>query len=247
MHPVFYYIIFFLFVGAIGFILANRRASLVEKRKRWLKYFTYIPITGIVVASMFLHFFTGVAIVLVIAGLLELIKVNPDRPTAQRVILSLVIYLLIATGFVLFSITFHKNFLLYLYIQVLVFDGFSQIAGQIAGKHPLVPGISPTKTWEGLIGGAVFCLATAISAAGWVPVSFLVSILFGMMTVIFCFTGDILASWYKRKTGVKDYSNWLPGHGGFLDRFDSFLVCGATYYLLYLFIFRYYSELADKL
>jgi phosphatidate cytidylyltransferase len=49
----------------------------------------------------------------------------------------------------------------------------------------------------------------------------------------------MLASWYKRKTGVKDYSNWLPGQGGFLDRFDSFLVTGSVYFILYSLIFKH--------
>jgi phosphatidate cytidylyltransferase len=106
------------------------------------------------------------------------------------------------------------------------------------GRHPLAPSISPAKTWEGLAGGTLFCIAVAIASAGWVGIPNCRGGLFGAITAISSFAGDMLASGYKRKTDVKDYSNWLPGQGGFLDRFDSFLVTGCIYYLLYILIFK---------
>ena len=75
-------------------------------------------------------------------------------------------------------------------------------------------------------------------AANWISISLPVAILYGILTGLSSFAGDMLASWYKRKVNVKDYSNWLPGQGGFLDRFDSFLMTGSVYYLLYITIFK---------
>ena len=76
MHQIFYYIIIFLVIGAIGMSVANRKADDKVKRQRWLKYFTYIFITGVVVLGIFFDFILLVSIVIVIASLLELLKVN---------------------------------------------------------------------------------------------------------------------------------------------------------------------------
>src|SRR5258705_8906296 len=114
MHPVFYYIIFFLAVGAIGFIIANRKATPAERRKRWLKYFTYIPFTGAVVTSIFCHFFNWLSCCIAAAGLIELIKVNFSKPVkpSSTIIASHIIYFIAGTGFILFAFTFNISFLL---------------------------------------------------------------------------------------------------------------------------------------
>lgn len=240
MHPIVYYILFFLAVGAVGMALANRKAEPVVRRQRWLKYFTYIIFTGVVVLGIFYHFFQWVAWVIVVAALSELIMANfsKTRKSALQVVVSFIVFSLIATGFILFSISFHYSFLLFVYFQVLVFDGFCQITGQLFGKHQLAPKISPAKTWEGLAGGLFCCIVAAVMAADWVLQPYYKAALFGLLTGIAGFAGDLLASYYKRKTGIKDYSNWLPGQGGFLDRFDSFLLAGSVYFLLYITIFK---------
>lgn len=104
-----------------------------------------------------------------------------------------------------------------------------------------MPKISPAKTWEGLAGGWIFCVIAAILAAGWLKTGYVTvyfGLVCGMITGFVSLCGDLLASYYKRKVKIKDYSNWLLGQGGFLDRFDSFLVTGAVYYFLYIVIFR---------
>ena len=240
MHPIVYYILIFLVIGAIGMSIANRKAESETRRQRWLKYFTYIFFTGTVVVGIFYNFIMWVTGVIIIAAFIELIKVNVSKKdiSNSRFILSIMLFALIAMGFILFINKFNDSFLLFVYLQVLVFDGFCQITGQIFGKHQLAPRVSPAKTKEGLIGGWLFCLIAAALAANWVKVSLPVSLLFGLLTGFSSFIGDMTASWYKRKVNVKDYSTWLPGQGGFLDRFDSFLMTGMVYYLLYITIFR---------
>ena len=240
MHQVVYYIIIFLVIGAIGMSAANRKADKNVKRQRWLKYFTYIFITGLVVLGIFFDFILLVAIVIVIASLLELLKVNylQNKVSLFHGTVSILVFAIIATGFIFFVRQFHPSFLLFIYFQVLVFDGFCQITGQLFGRHPLAPKISAAKTVEGLAGGWLFCLIAAMLAANWLSISFPVAVFYGMLTAFSAFAGDMLASWYKRKVNVKDYSNWLPGQGGFLDRFDSFLMSGLIYYLLYMTIFK---------
>ena len=239
MHPIVYYILLFLAIGGMGMAIANKKANKVVRRQRWLKYFTYIFITGTVVLGIFYNFIQWVTIVICIAGLFELIKVNFSQPHLLReMMVALLLFILIAIGSFLFTRTFHYTFLLFIYFQILVFDGICQITGQLFGKHQLAPQISAAKTVEGLFGGWIFCLIAAMLCANWINVSLPVAMLFGLGTGLSSFIGDMLASWYKRKVKIKDYSNWLPGQGGFLDRFDSFLMTGALYYLTYLLIFK---------
>lgn len=244
MHPIVYYIIFFLATGALGMALGSRKAPAQVKKQRWLKYFTYILFTGVVVLGMFCGFFKWAAIFISLAAMAELVIVNHNFPgRAIKKVTSQIILLLVTVGFVCYAFTFQSSFLLFIYLQVMVFDGFCQITGQLFGKHQLAPSISPAKTIEGLAGGWFFCTGTAVATATWVHLSLTEAAIFGLATGGICFCGDITASWYKRVVKVKDYSNWLPGQGGFLDRFDSFLLTGAFYFLLYLLIFKdYFSQ-----
>lgn len=238
MHPIVYYIFIFLAIGGGGMAIANKNANKDVRRKRWLKYFTYIFITGVVVLGIFYNFIQWVAITIVVAGLFELIKVNAlNRSRSGASLASFLLFVLISVGFILFIRTFHYTFLLFIYFQVLVFDGFCQVTGQLFGSHQLAPQISAAKTVEGLLGGLIFCLIAAVMCANWINISLNEALVFGFGTGLSSFTGDMLASWYKRKVRVKDYSNWLPGQGGFLDRFDSFLMTGTFYFLLHLLIF----------
>jgi phosphatidate cytidylyltransferase len=242
MHPVVYYILFFLGLGAVGMACTSRNTSAEIKKQHWLKYFTYILFTGVVVLSFFYHFFFYVACFIILAAAAEIIKVSFGGKQIKQSILfaAFSVFLLTAVAFLLFASSFTVSFYIFIYMQVMVFDGFSQITGQIFGKRKLCPSISPAKTWEGFLGGWFCCCAVAVMAASWVSFSAATGFLFGVITGISALCGDILASWYKRITKVKDYSNWLPGQGGFLDRFDSFLTTGAVYYLLTEFIFRNY-------
>jgi len=239
VHPIVYYIFIFLAIGGSGMAIANKNANKDVRRQRWLKYFTYIFITGVVVLGIFYNFIQWVAITIVVAGLFELIRVNGlKRSWLGPAFASFFLFVLISVGFILFIRTFHYTFLLFIYFQVLVFDGFCQITGQLFGRHQLVPKISAAKTVEGLLGGWIFCLLAALMCANWVNISLTEALIFGFGTGLSSFTGDMLASWYKRKVSVKDYSSWLPGQGGFLDRFDSFLMTGTFYFLLHLLIFK---------
>ena len=103
-------------------------------------------------------------------------------------------------------------------------DTMAYLVGSFIGKHPLSP-ISPKKTWEGTIGGGILCILIITTIGyfthlyniyAWVSISTL-SAFFGTL-------GDLLESKLKRMAGVKDSGTLMPGHGGFLDRFDSFLV-----------------------
>ena len=112
-------------------------------------------------------------------------------------------------------------------------DSYAYMAGRAWGKHPLWASVSPKKTWEGTIGGAVGTLFTA-----WLWTLLFSSPDIGDMLVaalvvsIFGPLGDLFESKVKRAAGVKDSGNWLPGHGGLLDRFDSLLWVAPAQWLI---------------
>lgn len=118
-------------------------------------------------------------------------------------------------------------------------DTMAYITGSFIGKTPFSK-ISPKKTWEGTIGGAILCVVVIgllgyfIPLARQVPVIHWVAI--AAICAVFGTLGDLLESKLKRTANVKDSGNIMPGHGGFLDRFDSLLVATPVV-ALYLLIF----------
>ena len=229
MYSIFYYIPVYLVLAALGMSMANKKAGTVVRKQRWLKYFSYIVITGIVITSVFLHFFNVISLVIVFAGFVELLVISFDNK--RNPFFPLLLYGSIACGFIYFSFNFRMETVLFIYFQVFIFDAFGQITGQLFGKRSLIPKISPAKTIEGLIGGWLFCIVAALLGAGWAGVPLAQALLLGLFTGFTSFCGDVLASLFKRQQQIKDYSNWLPGQGGFLDRFDSFIFTGCVYYL----------------
>lgn len=115
-------------------------------------------------------------------------------------------------------------------------DSLAYLVGSSLGKHKMVPRISPNKSWEGFYGGLagsllVWCIAAAFHVGGvsW-PLALVAGLLEGVVSVV----GDLFESRIKRGVGVKDSGNFLPGHGGMLDRTDSILFGGMVAYFLLL-------------
>lgn len=119
-------------------------------------------------------------------------------------------------------------------------DSGAYFAGTFLGKTPLCPQISPKKTVEGLIGGVaangvimlIVSLVYRYIVKGY-PVKFGWIVFAGMLCAIIGLIGDLTASVIKRQTGIKDYGNIMPGHGGVMDRFDSVLLVAPFMYYLY--------------
>jgi phosphatidate cytidylyltransferase len=103
-------------------------------------------------------------------------------------------------------------------------DSGAYLVGSIRGKTPFFPRHSPKKTWEGTIGGVVLCLIFAFVLSMFFKQLSLIDWLFIAVIVgVFGTLGDLVESMLKRSVGVKDSGKIMPGHGGFLDRFDAFL------------------------
>ena len=120
---------------------------------------------------------------------------------------------------------------MFVYLIVALFDGFSQIFGQLAGAHQLARSISPSKTIEGAIGGCCAAVLSAATLSGMFSMSVAGAMAAAVVIAMAALAGDLSASWIKRKSGIKDFGRLLPGHGGVLDRFDSLLVAAPVWLL----------------
>ena len=122
-------------------------------------------------------------------------------------------------------------------ITIITFDIFSYIFGNQIGKTKILPIISPNKTLEGLLGGLFFAIISSLIYCFifQINLTFLISI-FILLIISSSLIGDIIESFFKRINNLKDSSNLIPGHGGFFDRFDSFIFSIITYYFFFNFI-----------
>jgi phosphatidate cytidylyltransferase len=113
-------------------------------------------------------------------------------------------------------------------------DTGAYLAGVSFGRHRLMERISPKKSWEGFFGGFILALAAAWLLSGWLGVvETLDWMIISVIISIAGTYGDLIESMLKRSGGVKDSGTIMPGHGGFLDRFDSTII---SFPLVYLFI-----------
>lgn len=153
-----------------------------------------------------------------------------------------VVYLALPFGFALGLPKFstldpEKSFTLevfMLFVLIWSSDTFAYLTGKFFGKHKMAPKISPKKTWEGFAGGVILTLILGFFVeqyfpelrGNWMIVGFLVS--------VFAPLGDLVESQLKRSFAVKDSGNIIPGHGGVLDRLDSFILCAPVIYLYFI-------------
>jgi phosphatidate cytidylyltransferase len=122
-------------------------------------------------------------------------------------------------------------------VTVWINDTMAYIVGSFIGRTPISP-ISPKKTWEGTIAGVILSVVILSIVAGqFIPISTPYLFLITFVASVMGNLGDLFESKLKRLAGVKDSGNMMPGHGGFLDRFDSVLFAGPFVWILLQFIF----------
>jgi len=119
-------------------------------------------------------------------------------------------------------------------------DTFGYIVGVLFGKHPLVPTISPKKTWEGLAGSTLFTVIGGCLAFKYImDMHWWIGIIVGLMIVFTATCGDLIESAMKRDMSLKDMGSLLPGHGGMLDRLDSVVLSAPAMWLALELVKRY--------
>ena len=228
-------IIVYYLLGTVGIYFINRKKDSETRRKAWVKHVTYFILISLLFFSIAINviLFRYAAIVIIIAGFLELAKLYVKSGYLHLLFFaaSLLVMALLAAAF--FSFTgMGQGIILFSFVILCIFDGFSQVTGQLLGKRKLLPRISPNKTVEGLIGGAIASILSALVFRNVIPAERTTALIIATVVVIFAFGGDAAKSLYKRKYNVKDFSRIIPGHGGFLDRFDSLIAGGAGVALL---------------
>ena len=135
-----------------------------------------------------------------------------------------------------------------LLLAVILTDSFCYFAGVQFGKHKLAEVISPNKTVEGAIGGSVTCIIFCLIFGHFIQLEWYHSLILGVLIAGFSQIGDLCESMIKRDAGVKDSSDILPGHGGFLDRTDSYvLTIPVVYYYLQFFVQNNFLDLLKGL
>ena len=125
-----------------------------------------------------------------------------------------------------------REAILLLMVTIVISDSARSYCGRAFGRRPLSPTISPKKTVEGAIGGLLFGTAAMIAGGQWVfaDADLLLLALVSAAVAALGIVGDLFESLLKRSAGVKDSSHIIPGHGGVLDRIDSWLFAAPIYY-----------------
>lgn len=141
----------------------------------------------------------------------------------------------------------HPFLAVMLFVCIWTNDSFAYLTGMTIGKHKMWTRHSPNKTWEGTIGGVVFCMIAALLMGRYCyndelfyagPLSWYHWMALGLICSVMGTLGDLVESMFKRSCGVKDSGNIMPGHGGVLDRFDSLLFAIPFVVAIFSFIIK---------
>ena len=178
-------------------------------------------------------------VLLVVCSCLYLFKFDERKlEDGMATIIGVVYIVLFSYHVVLVDQTVHSILVWTIVFSAFGTDIFAYFTGYALGKHKLCPKISPKKTIEGSIGGILGSMLLC-GLFGWFAaggVYFLHTLAIGALGGVISQAGDLTASVFKRKMGIKDYGNLIPGHGGVLDRFDSVLFTAPLVYYYIIFV-----------
>ena len=235
-------ITFFVAVGAYECVRITKFDSTLYK---WL----VLPLIALVYYKFTTRFFGHafyfnynlseiLALSLIIIATITLFRFSSELYYDEGKLIFTVIYVSLPFGFALGLPKFYDGTFTWevflLFVLIWSSDSFAYFTGRLFGKHKMAPKISPKKTWEGFVGGVIFTLVLGYFIeqkfpelrGNWIIVGFLVS--------VFAPIGDLVESQLKRTFGVKDSGNIIPGHGGVLDRLDSFIIAAPVVYLYFI-------------
>lgn len=203
---------------------------------------TAVVFVLVMLAGLFINFYTFIALFLIIMGgcLYEFRKIiKLIKPTKYFGLLALSMPYIIIPILMMIDLgknNYHEDLSLDNYspllpiaiiLSIWINDTMAYLVGSFIGKTPFSK-ISPKKTWEGTIGGAILCvimigiISHFVNAFHYLPLKHWLAI--AAICAVFGTLGDLLESKIKRMANIKDSGSFMPGHGGFLDRFDSLLV-----------------------
>ena len=234
-------VVFFCVLQALIIIALAEFCRLAERRNLHPRLAAAIPLALLISAAFYFPAVPlGLALfgVLFLAGLIFLACADTvEKVMAFPAGLSLTVFGPLYLSFTLnhlYRIQVERGplFLYFFFAVVFLGDSGSFLFGKLLGRHKMTPLASPHKTWEGSVGGLLFAVLGAVAArallleqVGWTEAA-----LCGLCVHAVAQISDPVESLFKRAAGVKDSSNLLPGHGGFLDRIDSLLFAAPFFY-----------------
>lgn len=249
---------FLIFCVIISFLCMNEFYNLFEKSQvkhgvltKWIggisfHKMVFLSINSLIVVSFYYEDFNYVLILYFLMFIYlivdEVFKKEKHFEAIGTWLLSIVYIstpfgLLSQMDSVNFISHFDANYALIVMALVWVSDTFAYFGGRTFGKHKLAERISPKKTWEGSIIGFIFTLIAGLAIMFFIydELSLIHIVAISILIGVFAQIGDLFESHLKRSVQIKDSSQLIPGHGGFLDRFDSLLFAvPAVYIYLYL-------------
>jgi phosphatidate cytidylyltransferase len=171
-----------------------------------------------------------------------LIYFKGEQNIMKRSILFMCTYIILPMGLMarhFYDIEFQAfaiNIILLTLFLIWANDSFAYLIGSKIGKNKLFESVSPNKTWEGYFGGGIMAIVTGVILSFALDYDLTIMIIIAWIAWVIGTYGDLFESKIKRTFGVKDSGDILPGHGGFLDRFDSFIFV-APFVLLVIYYF----------
>lgn len=234
------------FFAVVGLVECVR---IMEFENSWEKYAVY-PISGMIWYQFSVKFFNQsfaydfklaeiLSLSLIGIAIFTLFKYKNELNYNNGKLIFSVIYVTMCFGYGLAIARTDKDIFFslepfFLFILIWCSDTFAYVMGRIFGKTKMAPIISPKKTWEGFIGGILLTLVFSIFIelnfenlrGNWIIV--------GGLVAFFAPMGDLVESMLKRIFLVKDSGKIIPGHGGILDRLDSFMICAPVLYLYFI-------------
>lgn len=204
-----------------------------------------LGVISLALTPLFPELWLSIWLLIYICRLICALYIKSDSPL-NRIAHSFLIQLYIGLPMCLMGLL--SDFIGSTYIILLVFiyiwinDTGAFLVGSMIGKHKLFPRLSPKKSWEGFWGGMILNIFISIAFYYFIPNgfgfegTFWIYIGLAIVCSVFATWGDLIESMIKRELNIKDSGNLIPGHGGILDRIDSFLLVMPTVFLYFIFI-----------
>ena len=205
-----------------------------ETLKRGLSGAVYVAIMWLGTSYSELSFHILFSVILVIC-LYEMWKLRKGKT-------KILAFIYVLTPLLLVHL-YSQKVILFIFILTWTFDTFAYLFGVRFGKTKIMPSVSPKKSWEGFAGGFIFTvLASFITTHYFLEVDNSIALAMSLFLPFTATLGDFTESYFKRQAGVKDSGNFIPGHGGMLDRMDAFMITiPAIMISLFLISIIYYS------
>jgi phosphatidate cytidylyltransferase len=201
VHPVFLLTGGYFVIGGLAIVLINRRSGASGSQGRWTKFAVYFLIVHLVIAAILdgasFVVLAGAILGLGLHELVRAVTTSAARP-GRTLAAVLPAYAALGLAFMRFASGTRTSLILFVYVVVLTFDGFCQITGQLLGRQKLAPRVSPGKTVEGLAGGLVMALVTALPLSVWVGLGRANALALASLAAVSALAGDLAASYVKR-------------------------------------------------